>query len=199
MFILLQQAKSGQIIATRDLEQIGVDNRYFQYFTSEMMMIERQADLLCMTPEVSTGNLPADATVRGQILSANEVTTAFEPIIDRIGFKMGKLLIDKIMPAITAEWNKEDIVEISENEYDIKVYDFYAMKYLLNEWLKQQFILGKNPTEEEQQLYIQKEVDVLNVTDSEMVQASLRDSNSSFLLTYPDQTDCKYVIMPMRL
>ena len=42
-------------------------------------------------------------------------------------------------------------------------------------------------------------LDVLNVTSSEMVQASLRDSNSSFLLTYPDQTDCKYVIMPMRL
>jgi DNA polymerase-3 subunit beta len=42
-------------------------------------------------------------------------------------------------------------------------------------------------------------LDVLNVTNSEMVQASLRDSNSSFLLTYPDQTDCKYVIMPMRL
>jgi DNA polymerase-3 subunit beta len=42
-------------------------------------------------------------------------------------------------------------------------------------------------------------LDVLNVTDSDMVQASLRDSNSSFLLTYPDQTDCKYVIMPMRL
>ncbi len=42
-------------------------------------------------------------------------------------------------------------------------------------------------------------LDVLNVTGSEMVQASLRDSNSSFLLTYPDQPDCKYVIMPMRL
>jgi len=42
-------------------------------------------------------------------------------------------------------------------------------------------------------------LDVLNVTNSDMVQASLRDSNSSFLLTYPDQTDCKYVIMPMRL
>ncbi len=42
-------------------------------------------------------------------------------------------------------------------------------------------------------------LDVLNVTNSETVQASLRDSNSSFLLTYPDQTDCKYVIMPMRL
>lgn len=42
-------------------------------------------------------------------------------------------------------------------------------------------------------------LDVLNVTNSEMVQAALRDSNSSFLLTYPDQEDCKYVIMPMRL
>ena len=42
-------------------------------------------------------------------------------------------------------------------------------------------------------------LDVLNVTNSQMVQASLRDSNSSFLLTYPDQADCKYVIMPMRL
>lgn len=42
-------------------------------------------------------------------------------------------------------------------------------------------------------------LDVLGVTSSEIVQAALRDSNSSFLLTYPDQTDCKYVIMPMRL
>ncbi len=42
-------------------------------------------------------------------------------------------------------------------------------------------------------------LDVLNVTNSAMVKASLKDSNSSFLLTYPDQADCKYVIMPMRL
>jgi DNA polymerase-3 subunit beta len=42
-------------------------------------------------------------------------------------------------------------------------------------------------------------LDVLNVTASDMVQTALRDSNSSFLITYPDITDCKYVIMPMRL
>ena len=42
-------------------------------------------------------------------------------------------------------------------------------------------------------------LDVLNVTQSDTVNAALRDSNSSFLLTYPDQDDCKYVIMPMRL
>ena len=42
-------------------------------------------------------------------------------------------------------------------------------------------------------------LDVLSVASSDTVQATLRDSNSSFLITYPDQSDCKYVIMPMRL
>ncbi len=42
-------------------------------------------------------------------------------------------------------------------------------------------------------------LDVLNVTDASSVQAALRDSNSSCLMTYPDLPDCKYVIMPMRL
>lgn len=42
-------------------------------------------------------------------------------------------------------------------------------------------------------------LDVLNASDSESVQSSLRDSNSSCLLTFPDQSECKYVIMPMRL
>jgi DNA polymerase-3 subunit beta len=42
-------------------------------------------------------------------------------------------------------------------------------------------------------------IDVLSVSDSSTVQATLRDSNSSCLLTFPDQKDCKYVVMPMRL
>ena len=42
-------------------------------------------------------------------------------------------------------------------------------------------------------------LDVLNVSQSTMVQARFKDSNSSCLLSFPDQEDCKYVIMPMRL
>ncbi len=42
-------------------------------------------------------------------------------------------------------------------------------------------------------------LDVLNSSDNDTVQSSLRDSNSSCLLTFPDQPDYKYVIMPMRL
>lgn len=42
-------------------------------------------------------------------------------------------------------------------------------------------------------------IDALNAAGSQIAQLTLRDSNSSCLLTYPDQPDCKYVIMPMRL
>jgi DNA polymerase-3 subunit beta len=42
-------------------------------------------------------------------------------------------------------------------------------------------------------------LDALNASSSPTVQTSLRDSNSSCLLTFPDNADCKYVIMPMRL
>jgi len=42
-------------------------------------------------------------------------------------------------------------------------------------------------------------LDVLSVCDSTIIQLALHDSNSSFLLSYPDQQDAKYVIMPMRL
>ena len=42
-------------------------------------------------------------------------------------------------------------------------------------------------------------IDALNATACDTAQLTLRDSNSSCLLTYPDQADCKYVIMPMRL
>lgn len=42
-------------------------------------------------------------------------------------------------------------------------------------------------------------IDALNATNCDKAQLTLRDSNSSCLLTFPDQADCKYVIMPMRL
>ncbi len=42
-------------------------------------------------------------------------------------------------------------------------------------------------------------VDVLNTSTHESVQGFIKDANSSCLLTFPDESDSKYVIMPMRL
>lgn len=42
-------------------------------------------------------------------------------------------------------------------------------------------------------------LDVLNTSGHDVVQAMIKDSNSSCLLMFPEEPDSKYVIMPMRL
>ena len=42
-------------------------------------------------------------------------------------------------------------------------------------------------------------MDVLNTSASEVVQLIIKDANSSCLLKFPEDQQCKYVIMPMRL
>lgn len=42
-------------------------------------------------------------------------------------------------------------------------------------------------------------IDVLNTSSQETVQGFIKDANSSCLLTFPDEAEAKYVIMPMRL
>lgn len=42
-------------------------------------------------------------------------------------------------------------------------------------------------------------IDVLNNTNSEQVNFSFADANSSCLITVPNNLDYKYVVMPMRI
>jgi DNA polymerase-3 subunit beta len=42
-------------------------------------------------------------------------------------------------------------------------------------------------------------IDVLSNMDQDMVKLDLADSNSSALITIPDNTTFKYVVMPMRI
>lgn len=42
-------------------------------------------------------------------------------------------------------------------------------------------------------------LDVLNTSGQSVVQAYIKDSNSSCLMIFPEESHCKYVIMPMRL
>lgn len=42
-------------------------------------------------------------------------------------------------------------------------------------------------------------LDVLNTSGEDVVQGIIKDSNSSCLMIFPDEAECKYVIMPMRL
>ena len=73
---------------------------------------------------------------------------------------------------------------------------------------------AQNPDQEEADVEVEIEYDghplevgfnvnymleVLNTSKNDVVQAIIKDANSSCLMLFPDDSECKYVIMPMRL
>ncbi len=160
---LIAKAQSGQIIKTADLQQIGIDNRFLQNFLNELLMIEKQADQLCMTPDVASTKDPENSPVRSRILSINEISSAFETLRTRIAFKLSEVLIKRILPSLVAEWNKEDMFEISTNVEDVRIYDFYFIQNQLTAFIKEEFKKGRNPSPEEQQAFLASQTERLNI------------------------------------
>lgn len=121
---VLKGAESGDIIQSADLQQIGIDNRFFNEFITELREIEAKADKLCMTPDVITGDtMPSGTTMRGQAMTGNAAKSAFLPIKQSIGEKMGKIIVEEILPEVVIDWNKGGFLIISENSNDIAIYD----------------------------------------------------------------------------
>ena len=121
---VLEQAVSGQIINSEDLQQIGIDNRAFTILLNELRTIEAQANQLCLTPDVVQGEFgPSGTPFRSTALSANNAKSSFAYIKQRIGEMLSYMLNVKAIPKLKKEWAKEGIEEIVENEQDFKLYD----------------------------------------------------------------------------
>ena len=121
---VLEEAESGQILQSEDLQQVGIDNRAFANFIQEMLMIEKQADRLCMTPEIITGeDLPTGITFRGQAALTNAAKNAFKNLRDNVATKVTYIFLREIFPSLVKKWNKEEVVDILEDEEDIYIYN----------------------------------------------------------------------------
>jgi hypothetical protein len=121
---VLEQAINGQIVNSSDLQQIPLQNQGIANFLQEMALIERQADKLCMTPEVVTGsNMPSGTPFRGMALMSASAKSSFEYIRQSIGECIADILLDEILPEVVKEWNREDYIELANDEADIKIYD----------------------------------------------------------------------------
>lgn len=121
---VLEQAQNGQIIKSTDLQQIGIDNRAFTLLLKELETIEAQADKLCLTPDIVVGEaLPSGTPFRSLATLANAAKSAFKSIRDRIGSGIEDILLNVILPEVIKSWNKEDLMEISEEESDTTIYD----------------------------------------------------------------------------
>jgi hypothetical protein len=132
---VLTGALNGQIINSADLQQIGIDNGAFTMLLNELVGIERQADILCNTPEIVSGeNAPAGTPFRSLAVTQNNAKSSFKYVKERIGETVGYILKEKILPSEIKKWNKGEILEIMEDSGDVEMYD---------KWLKDQMLLDQ--------------------------------------------------------
>ena len=149
---LIREAKSGNILGSK-LEQMAIDNRFIDDFLNQLQSFESKADRLCMMPE------PGDDTVRGKVLTLNETASAFRGPRNRILSRLVTILEKKIMPSLVEKWNEEDIMDIAEDEVDIRYYDSLMLIFKLNQYIAKEWATRKrNPTMEEKQKFLQETV-----------------------------------------
>ena len=121
---VLSALESGEIINSADIEQIGIDNRAFGNFMSELMKIEEQADKLLGTPAIITGeSMPSRTPFRGMAVMNNSAKSAFKFIQQNIGEKIANILMEHILPDIVKTWNSGEILEIAGDINDVQIYD----------------------------------------------------------------------------
>lgn len=121
---VLQQAVNGQIVNSADLQQVAMDNRAFGILLNELQTIEKQVQKKLMLPDIATGDqLPSGTPFRGMALMSNAYKSAFKQIRNRIAQVVSDVLLEEIFPSLVKEWNKGKIIEIAENEEDVKMYD----------------------------------------------------------------------------
>lgn len=121
---VLQQAISGQIITSSDLQQIGIDNRAFTILLNELEKIERQVQKKLMLPDIATGDtLPSGTPFRGMAVMSNAYKSAFKQIRNRVASSVVDITLSKILPSLVKEWNRGDILEIAGNVDDVKMFD----------------------------------------------------------------------------
>jgi hypothetical protein len=121
---VLEQAINGQIIPDETLQQIGITNTGLNQFIQELQLIEQHADKLCLTPEIIQGEAsPSNTTFRGIAVVNAGAVTAFKNYRQNIFEKIADVLMKYIFPSVVKNWNKEDIIEVTEDEIDVEEYD----------------------------------------------------------------------------
>ena len=151
---ILAEAKSG-LITDADLEQIGIDDRNFGEFLNSLSAYENKANTLSLTPDVITGIDPEAKTFRGQAALTNAASSVFKGARDRVLSRISEMLIDRILPHEVKDWNKEKSIEIAGFDADVRMFDIVAPLFKLNEWLSNEFKKGRNPTPEQQAVFME--------------------------------------------
>ena len=141
---VLAGVESGQIINSADLQQIGITNTYLNEFIAQLQQLGARADELCYTPQIVRGeNLPSGTPFRSTAVMSNNAKSSFRFIRERIGETLGYILKEKILPSIVSTWNKGEVVDISENLDDIRIFEDYYKLQLIREYYDEKISKGE--------------------------------------------------------
>lgn len=141
---VLEQAINGQIVPDETFQQVGITNTGLSQFIQELNLINMQADKLCMTPEIIQGEIaPSGTTFRGIAVMNAAAENAFTIYRQNLGEKISDILMRWIFPEVVRDWNKDEMIEIAQDDVDIEVYD----KALKNKIAKEGMLSGKLITE----------------------------------------------------
>lgn len=133
---VLEQAINGQIIPDSTLEQVGLSNIGLNQFIQELQLIEQHADRLCLTPEIIQGEAsPSNTTFRGIAVVNAGAVTAFKNYRQDVFERIAWILMEYIFPEAVKDWNKEQLLEMAEDETDIEEYDKNVAKIMKLETL----------------------------------------------------------------
>lgn len=131
---ILQEAVSGQIITSSDLQTVGIDNRNFNSFVVQLQTIEAAADKLCLTPDIVQGEqMPSGTPFRSLAVQNVNSINAFTAYKQNLSEGIAKILKDRILPSQVKSLVKEDILEMAEDDADVEMFDEILLMRTLNE------------------------------------------------------------------
>jgi len=96
-----------------------------------MNMINSQADRLCLTPEIVQGeNSPSNTTFRGIAVVNAGAVTAFKNYRQDLFEKIADFLLKEVFPTLVTKWNRDKMIEMSEDDEDVEAYDKAVVEYI---------------------------------------------------------------------
>jgi len=149
---LLTDMQNGDIIVTKDpLEPIQTEVRAFGQYETELNNIERQADLLCNTTDIITGeNMPTNTPFRLAAQLGVSAAKIFDQVREDIGLVLSEVFYEWVLPEIIEDLTLEHVLEVTGSVDEMKMFDEQFRKFQAAQSLKK-YILQTNrlPTAEQ--------------------------------------------------
>jgi hypothetical protein len=140
---ILDAVKTGQVINSQDMQQLGVDNRFISTFINQLQLIENKADELCFINDSISGETPPSGVpFRSLAVSTRAAVSTFNYIKTSIIEKMGYILQEQILPDLVKKFNKEDLIDIMEDDIDIRLYDQIKIEDGIKDFMKKKVKSG---------------------------------------------------------